>query len=266
MSEGEREKARKSMNKLKTCPFRRSIRFQDSLMFFQSSLSGLIDDLHVSSKKENLPLKTTFATSKAYCDSLGFSQTQFEKFISVKMPMPYEFLTDYQTMVNTTSPPPPSAFKSTLRGVDEITTAEHEIFVSMWNTLGCQNLLDILHLYSVADVTMYCDAVVFLMEKLFNLTHLYPSHYLTLASLAVASLLYNGKCPSGRQQRLNFPFLDEQTYNIISQNCLTGGYAVNSCQYSKFTFGYCPETDVAEEEDEETMSSSFFLDYNRYTK
>ena len=107
----------------------------------------------------------------------------------------------------------------------------------------------------------------FLFEKLFNLTNLWPSHFLTLASLAVASLLYNGRSPSNKRNRLTFPFLDEQTYNIIANNCLTGGYAVNSSQYAHFNFGY----DVKEEQKgypryedllEPIMTAAYFLDFN----
>ena len=266
LSDKERQEKEKSTLNFKSCPYRRSIRFQDSLLFFQASLSSMIDDLHIASKREGLPLEAAFPTSKHFCDSWNFTNEQFEKFVSVKCPMPYEYCTDYESLVNTTTPPPPSAFKSTLRGIEEISPAEHNTFVSMWTTLGCSNLLDLMHLYAIGDVTMYSDAVGFLFEKLFNLTNLWPSHFLTLASLAVASLLYNGRSPSNRRNRLTFPFLDEKTYNLISNNCLLGGYAVNSSQFCHFNFGY----DVIEEQKgnsryeelEPNMTAALFLDYN----
>ena len=63
---------------------------------------------------------------------------------------------------------------------------------------------------------MYADAVTFLFEKLFQLTQIYPSHCQTLASLAMKSLLFNGKMPGSSGKKLFLPFLDSSTYHLIA--------------------------------------------------
>ena len=61
--------------------------YSDSLSFFPNALSKIIDDLHVSSKAENIPLEVAFPSSKAFCDSLSFSEEQFHAFVKSKLPV-----------------------------------------------------------------------------------------------------------------------------------------------------------------------------------
>ena len=73
--------------------------------------------------------------------------------------MPFEMYTDFQTMADTTSPPSRSSFRSILRGIEEISVDEYNIFLLMWQELGCRSLLDMTNLYAVADVTLYAGSL-----------------------------------------------------------------------------------------------------------
>ena len=205
-----------------TCPFKRKIRFLDSVSHVQASLESIIDNHHTAIVKEGIPLSEAFPTTKAFCDSHNFTTSQFETFCQTKVKMPFEACTDLQTMLNVTTPPPKEAFKSKLRCTDGISNADHEVFVKMWQTLGCTNLVDIMRFYGIGDVTMYSDSLSYFLEKQFKLTHLYPSHFLTISSLAIGSLLFNARHPGRRNRRLFLPYLDAELYDLINQNQLTG--------------------------------------------
>ena len=216
MSDQQRTDFHKSGKQLQTCAFRRKIRFSDSLLFIPASLSKMIDDLHCSATNEAIPLEKAFPSSKRYCDSIQFTPSQFQLFVSCKIPQPYELCTDYDSLLHQVTPPPPAAFKSVLRGIDTISESDHQVFVEAWETLNCTNLLQMMHLYAIGDILMYSDAVTFLFNKIFCLTNLYPSHFATQASLAVQSLLLNGRLPNSPNRRLFLPFLNASTYDLIA--------------------------------------------------
>ena len=152
LSNEERLKHEQHGKALQPCAFRRRITFADSLLHIQSSLSALIDDLHISTRNLGIPLEEAFSCSKSYCDSLGFSDDQFRQFVSTKVHMPFEKMCSFDQMLAQTSPPQPSDFKSVLRGVDSISPSDHQVFCKMWTTFNCNNLVDIVQLYGIADV------------------------------------------------------------------------------------------------------------------
>ena len=61
-----------------------------------------------------------------------------------------------------------------------------------------------------------------------------PSHFFTLASYAVSSLLFNG---SDRGRRLFFPYLTQSVHELISENALLGGFASTQSKYLFFNAG-----------------------------
>ena len=94
--------------------------------------------------------------------------------------------------------------------------------------MNIQNMLHVFKLYNLADILLYADAFIYFFEKIFQLTNLYPSRYLTLASLSMGSLLYNGRV---KGKRLFFPYYEEDVYSLISDHCLNGGFSTSSCLY-----------------------------------
>ena len=145
----ERKQWEKDGKTYTTCPFRRKVKFSDTLSFFPNSLASIIDDLHISSKKENISLADAFSTSKTYCDSESFTDIQFQAFVQSKIQIPYELISNFDTLVSQTTPPEPHQFASALRGTNTISLEEHQNFCDIWNLFKCESLLDIMKIYSI---------------------------------------------------------------------------------------------------------------------
>ena len=152
MSDEQRSTYETQGRPLEPCPYRRKLRFNDSLLHIQTSVASLVDDLHLAVKSEGLSIPEAFPTSKEYCDSIGFTREQFELFVSTKMSMPYELCQTYEQMRLQTSPPSRESFTSILRGIDSISEEEHSAFVDTWNRLGISSLLQLMTLYAIGDV------------------------------------------------------------------------------------------------------------------
>ena len=76
--------------------------------------------------------------------------------------------------------------------------------------------------------------MVFYYNKLFKRLNLWPTHFLTLATYAVSSLLYNG---SHKGRRLFFPYLSQSVHELISENALLGGFASTQAKFVYFNSG-----------------------------
>ena len=138
-----------------TCPFRRKLTFLDSLHQVQAPLASIIENLHVAAEKEGIPLHKAFPTTKSFCDSRGFTDSQFEVCCQTKVKMPFELCTSIQDMMAITTPPPKEAFRSKLRCTDGISDADHSLFIQMWERLNCSTLLDLVSFYAIFDTTLY---------------------------------------------------------------------------------------------------------------
>ena len=66
------------VNKLQDCPFKRRIKFIDSILMIQQPLGTIIDNFHIAITKEKIPLNEAFVTTKLFCDERQFSTSQFE--------------------------------------------------------------------------------------------------------------------------------------------------------------------------------------------
>ena len=60
------------------CPFKRRVKFCDSILLIQSSLAEIINNMHIGIQKDGIPLEKAFQCTKTYCDSQQYSREQFE--------------------------------------------------------------------------------------------------------------------------------------------------------------------------------------------
>merc|ERR1711911_389408 len=67
-----------------TCPFERQLVFKDVLLFTNTSLSSMIEDLHIVREKEGLTLKQTFPNSYRWCKRQGFEEEAITTIVSSK--------------------------------------------------------------------------------------------------------------------------------------------------------------------------------------
>ena len=256
--------------KIFNCPFRYHLRFIDSANFVPSSLSGIIDDMHIARKKEGIPLTSMFQKTYDYAMSQNLDYNQFVCLTSSKMTMPHEYSEDFNRLSRTklSDLSDKKLFASVLKGTEEITDEQMNIFQSNWRILKCNTLLDLYKYYNAVDCTALCDGLKFYFEKVYLITNLYLSHYVTLASAALSSMTLNVKDPKQKHRTIFLPFLTEEIFDKYEMSLL-GGYSVNSAHFAYWNSGYLDKEDPKNtkcdyhnSEDYETVSSGLYLDWN----
>ena len=69
---------------------------------------------------------------------------------------------------------------------------------------------------------------------------LYPAHFQTISSLAVASFLRHNKDPIQKHESLKLELLNEDLFEVFS-TCLKGGYSCTFGHYANSDYGYDDE-------------------------
>ena len=258
MSREEREHLKLEEKPLRPCPFARKLRFIDTFLFTNCSLDKMITGLHQARVKEGLPLDQAFYSTVRYARSLHLSPRQTEILISKKLTMPFEALTTVEAMINQTTCPPPSYFKSVLKGKKGLTAQEMNDFRQVWDECNVQNLYQLFTWYNILDTCQMADATAFYMGKLHAVCGLHPLHFLTISSLSLASMLYNCRSPDNRHRRLFLPFLSQEIYEFFEAN-LCGGYSTNQGFWAFFNGGFFS---LEDQENNDFVCSGELHDYN----
>ena len=155
--------------RVESCPFKRRLTFNDSFLMLGQSLDSIIQNMHESVNKSNVPIHQAFPASKAFADQKNLNMSQFKTIIEGKLSMPHEFVTSFDVLVQTTEPPPKEKFFSKLRN-SHISSESYTYFCTMWRELGVTNLLQMYEYYNVLDTVLYADAFTWFYEKLFQMT------------------------------------------------------------------------------------------------
>ena len=243
--------------KTKTCPFQRRIRFLDSCLITQSSLSAMIDDLHRVRTSRNASVEDMFPCTYRYAQTQGFSARQFLAIAKGKFYMPYEICSSAAVMRNITSPPAARSFASALRGSAGLSDDEMNEFNEIWRVLNITDLFHLQTIYVACDTTHLADTLIYYLNELHRITGLWASHFITLASQALSSALYNCKDPDSPGKRIFLPFLHAEVYHKFERT-LIGGYSVNSCYFSYFNSGFLEQDGQLDD----TIRSASLLDFN----
>ena len=79
-------------------------------------------------------------------------------------------------------------------------------------------------------------------------------------------MLYNSRDPYNRRRRIFLPYLDEQTYDLISNSQLTGGFSANHAVFSNFNYGMKIDTEPLSNTDhaQDQLGHGVYVDYNRF--
>ena len=228
-----------------TCPFERRCVFKDVLLFTNTSLQGMIDDLHLVREKEGMSLKQTFPNCYKYCKRWGYDEQSIATILSCKMHMPYELLSSFQLAESITEPPEARSFKSILRNNHiGLSPDQHREFVTTWNVLKVQNMGQLLKIYNILDTLFLADAGNFYFSKLHEVTKLWCTHTFTISSFSVFSSLYNSKSPENRKKRLFLPFMNSKIYSYFQKE-LTGGLASSQARFFESTWGMVDQQEVS---------------------
>ena len=81
-------------------------------------------------------------------------------------------------------------------------------------------------------------------------------------------MLYNSRDPYNRKRRIFLPYLDEQTYDLISNSQLSGGFSANHAVFSNFNYGMKIDNEPLSNTDyaQDQLSHGIYVDYNRFDK
>lgn len=230
-----------------SCCFERSLVFKDVLLFTNTSLSKMIDDLHIVRKKEGMSLKQTFPNSYTWCKKQGFEEEAITTILSSKADMPYEFIKSFSFAESVKEPPEPAAFKSILRNSDGLNEEQHRDFITMWNAMKVQNLGIMLKNYNLLDVLYLSDVSIFYFTRLHQVTKLWCTHAYTISTFSVLSSLYNSKSPENSRKRLFLPFCNKRIYEAF-QGELLGGLASSQARFFEATWGMVDQEEILKDD------------------
>ena len=222
------------------CPYSRRIVFLDSCLHLKSSLANCISDLNNLATETNTPLSQIFATTFAFATDAGYTETQFQTLVSAKMQFPFSLCTSISSLKEWTSIPPKEYFQNKLSNQSSVSQSSYDTFCHIWKVLGFSSLLDCLWVYSLVDSTSLADAIKYHYVEIWRKTGLFPGFYLTAASLALASFLFNTRDPrrnkNGSTRPIMLEFLPEQAETVIKSS-LNGGYTSNNALFKFFSNG-----------------------------
>ena len=120
-------------------------------------------------------------------------------------------------MENQTSPPSPENFASVLRGHNGLTPEEYDEFLNLWNKFNIKSLAHLSFLYNQADVLILADTLAFYLNKIHEVTGVFPTHLQTISGLAVKGACLQSRDPDRPWKRLFLQFVDERVYDLFSE-------------------------------------------------
>ena len=235
MSKEEKEHEKAAGRILRPCPFKRRILMADSYLFLSFSLDKIIHEVNNAQIKENLSRETAFPCTMNFLHSQNFTEDQIALVLKKKISIPYEHLTSFESLTQTTMPTP-EQFKSILRGTESLKPQEYEDFEEIWKKLAIPDLFTLLRLYVQLDSCQTADGVAYFYSKLFKACHLHPLHYLTISSFSLASVCLNSRNPDHAKKKLFLPILPGNIHDQFFDR-LIGGYATSQSIFAKFNHG-----------------------------
>ena len=130
-------------------PIMFEIRFLDTLAFLPSSIENLTSNLKSGSTDVN-ELRKIFKNTSSHFENDNEFLLMTEKGI-----YPYEYITSYNVL-NEPNLPPIKNFYSKLAGKG-CSEKDYNKALTIWETFGCQSILDYHNLYLTTDVLLLAD-------------------------------------------------------------------------------------------------------------
>ena len=175
------------------------------------SLDELTNDALDYCTQTHTPIENVFKNTYSFAKELGLTHNDCIKYCSAKIWMPFELLRSIDYMKSIVNIPDRHLFQNRLSNSGQIPSEEqHKRFSWLWNTFGCENLLDAIAAYVACDTLYLSDLVIFQYSKIHRLLSLWPSWYLTISQLALQGALLNAKNPLNKQTPLQIPVLKKE--------------------------------------------------------
>ena len=147
------------------------IRFIDSFKFLQTSLANLVGNLQPDDCHNT---KAIIKDSERSEGVVGL--------LTRKGVYPYDYVSSIERF-SETQLPPKSEFYSRLNDED-ISDADYQHTLNVWNTFQCQTIRDYNDLYLKSDVLLLADVFESFRKTCFRHYNLDPAHYYTSPGLA----------------------------------------------------------------------------------
>ena len=232
------------------CPFSREVLLLDSYAHVNYSLANMVEDLNKTATKTNTPLRNMFETTYNYMIRKGYTEENFNFVIKKKLIMPFHKMDSIDYLLNQKEIPPKEDFVCPLKPTIEET--DYSNFVKIWKMLNVSCLYEIVCLYAGLDTAELLDTIAYYFDEIYKTVGLYPAHFQTISSLAVASFLRHNKDPIQKHESLKLELLNEDLFEVFS-TCLKGGYSCTFGHYANSDYGY---------DDEEHFKCTNYFDWN----
>ena len=219
------------------CDYARKIVFIDSCSHMKTSLASLVTDLHKVGKSSGQPLSELFSSTYAFAREMGWDDEQFKAFVSTKMKFPFRLCTSIESLKQWTSVPPKEFFLDKLSNRTHATAEDEENYQSfcfIWGKLQFQNLLQCCWVYSLGDSCFLVDTLRYHYTRMWEISGLFPTFYVTAASLSTASFLLNTRDPRRPKRRILLEFVPEDCDAVFRAD-LTGGFVSNHAYFRFFS-------------------------------
>ena len=219
------------------CVYARRIVFIDSCSHIKTSLASLVSDLHKVGGSTGQPLKELFASTYAFAKDMGWDDDQFKALVSTKMKFPFQLCTSIESLKQWASVPPKQFFHDKLSNRTHITEEDEENYQSfcfIWNKLKFQNLLQCCWVYSLSDSCFLMDTLRYHYTRMWEISGLFPTFYVTAASLSTASFLLKTRDPRRPKRRILLEFVPEES-DAVFRSDLTGGFVSNHAYFRFFS-------------------------------
>ena len=161
-----------------------SFRLLDSIDHLPASLDELVEDL----KRDN---RVKFQYLLQWSELIGLDADEKKiktECASRKGIFPYEFITDYQKLIDAKCIPPIEDFYSSLNN-SEISREDHRFASRMFKLFECSNMLDYAKLYCSIDVFLLCEVLMHYRRNTMKSFNLDPCRYYGTPSLAFDIML-----------------------------------------------------------------------------
>ncbi len=171
------------MEKYMSLSWGQHLTFKDSLLFMNSSLAQLTENLLHSGKSNFLHLLPEFAT-----DAVSSTSSDDAVLLLLKKGIyPYDYMTGWERF-NETELPPRAAFFNKLRNA-ECSAADYEHAKEVWARFGCETFRDYHELYLKADVMQLTDVFENFRNLCMKDYFLDPAHYISSPQLSWDAML-----------------------------------------------------------------------------
>lgn len=153
--------------------------FLDSIAFLNSSLATLVDELRVS--QDEFTLLDHFS----YC---GRQITASKELLLRKSVYPYDWAESIGKLRGEKYFPPPDAFQNVLTE-SEITPADYQHGLTMYESFACENFLEYCEIYCLLDTYLLAQVMIAFRKRMFDEFQLDCAHYLSAPMLAFDIML-----------------------------------------------------------------------------